>query len=173
MSFIFYNSDPVEDEALNTIDTGSDTNSEEAQKKFGYKILLKKINGKEVPVGKIKFTFPTIIEITPVKTPDETPITVAPGEEILPKVIEQNEEIPEEVEEEIIPEVLVEEEEERKLETTTELNLNDFLPEPITATIPEIEATEDENLIATGVMKISEDTQEAIKEIMDQTAVSK
>merc|ERR1712227_511762 len=119
--------DPIEDEALNTIDTGSDKNTEEAQKKFGYKILLKKINGKEVPVGKIKFTFPTIIEITPVKTPDETPITVAPGEEILPKVIEQNEEIPEEAEE-------------QKLETTTEQNVADFLPEPITATIPEIEA---------------------------------
>ena len=34
-----------------------------AAKKFGYKILFKKIGGKEVPVGKIKFSFPTIVEV--------------------------------------------------------------------------------------------------------------
>ena len=41
--------------------------SVESVKKYGYKILLKKINGKEVPVGKIKFSFPTLVEINPVE----------------------------------------------------------------------------------------------------------
>jgi len=39
--------------------------SVQAAKKYGYKILLKKISGKVVPVGKIKFEFPTLIEIDP------------------------------------------------------------------------------------------------------------
>ena len=37
--------------------------SKAAAKKYGYKILLKKVGGHEVPVGKIKFTIPTIIEV--------------------------------------------------------------------------------------------------------------
>jgi len=39
--------------------------SVDAALKYGYKILLKKIGGKVVPVGKIKFQFPTLIEIGP------------------------------------------------------------------------------------------------------------
>ena len=152
---------------MNTIDTSDniiiDQQTHLKAKKFGYKILLKKIGGKKVPVGKIKFTFPTIVEKTPVNNKDDAsiePITNAP------------EAIEEQVQEEPNKEIVEEEEEEEKLETTTELNLADFLPEPIIATIPEIPVDIDENVIAKGVMKISEDAQEAIKEIMNQTAVS-
>merc|ERR1712128_231142 len=38
-----------------------------AARKYGYKILLKKIGGKVVPVGKIKFEFPTLVEINPIE----------------------------------------------------------------------------------------------------------
>ena len=157
---------------MNNIDTSDniiiDQQTHLKAKKFGYKILLKKIGGKKVPVGKIKFTFPTIVEKTPVNNKDDAsiePITDAP-EAVIPKTIE------EQVQEEPNKEIVEEEEEEQKLETTTELNLADFLPEPIIATIPEIPVDIDENVIAKGVMKISEDAQEAIKEIMNQTAVS-
>ena len=40
-------------------------------RKYGYKILLKKLgNGKTVPVGKIKFSFPTYVEIDHVSEPE-------------------------------------------------------------------------------------------------------
>merc|ERR1712212_295963 len=59
---------PEGNELLNEIDTGNDKffiskESVDSARKYGYKILLKKINGKEVPVGKIKFSFPTLVEI--------------------------------------------------------------------------------------------------------------
>merc|ERR1719186_2315766 len=38
-----------------------------AARKYGYKILLKKIGGKVVPVGKIKFEFPPLVEINPIE----------------------------------------------------------------------------------------------------------
>ena len=46
-----------DDETLNEIDTGSDKffvsqDTVNAAKKYGYKILLKKVGGKEVPVGR-------------------------------------------------------------------------------------------------------------------------
>jgi len=47
----------------------------QAAKKYGYKILLKKINGATVPVGQIKFKFPTFIEVEVV---DEVTTAAAP-----------------------------------------------------------------------------------------------
>ena len=65
------------DDSLNEVNTGNDEFhvSEEtasAAKKYGYKILLKKVGGKEVPVGKIKYTIPTVVETSSVE--DETSV---------------------------------------------------------------------------------------------------
>ena len=65
------------DPSLNVVNTGNDDFhvSEEtasAAKKYGYKILLKKVGGKEVPVGKIKYTIPTVVETS--STEDEISI---------------------------------------------------------------------------------------------------
>jgi len=59
------------DPKLNEIDTGNSNRffiskeSVESARKYGYKILLKKVGGKEIPVGKIKFSLPTLVEIDP------------------------------------------------------------------------------------------------------------
>jgi len=51
-----------EDESLNEIDVDQSP----ATPKYGYKILLKKVHGNVVPVGKIKFTLPAImVELDP------------------------------------------------------------------------------------------------------------
>ena len=60
------------DDSLNEVNTGNDEFhvSEEtasAARKYGYKILLKKVGGKEVPVGKIKYTIPSVVETSAVE----------------------------------------------------------------------------------------------------------
>ena len=51
----------------------------ESAKKYGYKILLKKIGGVKVPIGKIKFTLPTteIVQDAPAAT-DKVPTSASP-----------------------------------------------------------------------------------------------
>merc|ERR1712106_1289849 len=65
-----------------------------AARKYGYKILLKKIGGKVVAVGKIKFEFPTLIEISPISDPDEKneleKTTIAAEVQVTTKAIENN-----------------------------------------------------------------------------------
>jgi len=62
-----------EDESLNEIDVDQSPTTP----KYGYKILLKKVHGNVVPVGKIKFTLPAImVELDP-----ETATTIAPAVE--------------------------------------------------------------------------------------------
>lgn len=58
---IFPEADETENEIVDEFFVSEETLS--AAKKFGYKILLKKVNGENIPVGKIKFSFPTYIEI--------------------------------------------------------------------------------------------------------------
>jgi len=57
-----------EEDSLNEIDTEGFVVSQdtlESAKKYGYKILLKKVDGRKVPVGKIKFTLPIYYHHTP------------------------------------------------------------------------------------------------------------
>ena len=65
-----------------------------AARKYGYKILLKKIGGKVVPVGKIKFEFPTLIEISPIEdevlTKEIEKTTIAPAVQETTEAVENN-----------------------------------------------------------------------------------
>jgi len=57
-----------EEDSSNEIDTDGFVVSQdtlESAKKYGYKILLKKVDGRKVPVGKIKFTLPIYYHHTP------------------------------------------------------------------------------------------------------------
>merc|ERR1711935_458179 len=59
---------------INEIDTGDNKffvskHTAEAAQKYGYKILLKKVGSEEIPVGKIKFSLPTVVEIEAVDVP--------------------------------------------------------------------------------------------------------
>jgi len=48
-----------------------------AAKRFGYKILLRKVGGLNVAVGKIKFTFPTYVQIQEIDSADTATTTAA------------------------------------------------------------------------------------------------
>merc|ERR1739838_1114815 len=183
-----------EDALLNEIDTGADKffiskESVESAKKYGYKILLKKVNGKEVPVGKIKFTFPTLVEITPeeddVIVEEVTSETVV-EDKVEEKIAPENESLALEegtatttpvqpveyvASEDAASEVDNSEEtttaaEEILAETTTALSVT-FLPPPIMSVISTVEVL-DENEITEGVKQITEDTEVAIEEIKNQ-----
>jgi len=79
---------PVGEDAdleLNTIDTGSDNlivskKTAENAKKFGYKILLKKVGNEEVPVVQIKFALPTDVEIAPIVDLPNDGVTIEENE---------------------------------------------------------------------------------------------
>jgi len=190
----YENVDDGENEILNEIDTGDDKffiskESVESAKKYGYKILLKKIGGKEVPVGKIKFSFPTLVEIDHVEDEESkqeteqstnegnTPV----GEEGVTSSVNENEQsINEEnapVGEENVTSSVNENalnsettiptyEVKTEVETTTALSVT-FLPPPLESVIPTIEEL-DENTITEGVKQITEDTEVAINEIKNQ-----
>ena len=176
-----------EDESLNEIDTGSDKffvskDTVSAARKYGYKILLKKVGGKEVPVGKIKFSLPTIVEITP----EDDHVVVEAIEDVAPKM-------------ETVEEVIVTTEAPAVIEETTEalgtaavdtdasvdvtttapgeeelttlLSISDLLPEPITAVIPAVDIGDAS--ISDSVIKISEETETALEEIKNKTSVRK
>jgi len=165
------NVDDGENEFLNEIDTGDDKffiskESVESAKKYGYKILLKKIDGKEVPVGKIKFSFPTLVEIDHVEDEESEPENeqsineenTAVGEEEVTSSVTENAVNSETT----IPTYEVKTE----AETTTALSVT-FLPPPLESVIPTIEEL-DENTITEGVKQITEDTEVAINEIKNQ-----
>ena len=193
-----------EDESLNEIDTGSgkflvskDTVS--AARKYGYKILLKKVGGKEVPVGKFKYSLPTIVKITPeddkvvVEALDDISPKMDVMEEVIettaaPVVIEETTDpvevdLKKESEDEIMDEVTtvaVDTEEASpdvttaapaEEEVTTLLSISDLLPEPITAVIPAVDIGDAS--ISDSVIKISEETETALEEIKNKTSVRK
>ena len=107
--------------------------SVDAALKYGYKILLKKIGGKVVPVGKVKFQFPTLIEIGP---NDEEVIKTTNSEEVkeTAKAIANNPTVAEEttaVTADIIitTEAII-------VETTTADNQEAVEPKPVTTPSP-------------------------------------
>ena len=119
--------------------------SKTAAKKYGYKILLKKVGGHEVPVGKIKFTIPRIIEMEDEEVEEdimeggsgdigEELTTISPLSDII---------------------------EERKTEEE---------PAPITAVIPTLDNINDSTL-AQGVIKMAEEAEVAVMELKNQTSV--
>ena len=192
-----------EDESLNEIDTGSgkffvseDTVS--AARKYGYKILLKKVGGKEVPVGKFKYSLPTIVKITP----EDDKVVVEALDDISPKmdvmeVVIETTAAPVVIEETTDPvEVDLKMESEDEItddvttvavdaeassdvttaapaeeEVTTLLSISDLLPEPITAVIPAVDIGDAS--ISDSVIKISEETETALEEIKNKTSVRK
>ena len=138
-----------------------------AANKYGYKILLKKVGGKEVPVGKIKYTIPTILEIQDEETVTES--NVDDQSNISPEFQDIMEETTE-VEEEPAVTVSVTTE---PIEATTELNISDFLPSTITAVIPSLDNIDAVDMaVAQGVRQMAENTERAVEEIKTQTAVS-
>ena len=176
-----------EDESLNEIDTGSDKffvskDTVSAARKYGYKILLKKVGGKEVPVGKIKFSLPTIVEITPEddKVVVEAIGNVAPKMETVEEVIITTETpsvIDATTQAVLIAAVYTDAPVDvttsapAEEELTTLLSVSDLLPEPITAVIPAVEIGEVS--ISDSVIKISEETETALEEIKNKTSVTK
>jgi len=119
--------------------------SVQAAKKYGYKILLKKISGKVVPVGKIKFEFPILVEINPV---DDEPEQVETDDTINddPEQIVVEKTVVEEVEEttQLIADNSAVTITEQSIETTTETTT----PEPIV-----IETTTQEEIIITTTIQ--------------------
>ena len=202
------------DDSLNEVNTGNDEFhvSEEtasAARKYGYKILLKKVGGKEVPVGTIKYTIPTVVETSSAEdelnvedsSDDEEALVedaelmvsadeaVVGEDEILPETGTEDPPVPvlddTDVATESIPiidviadEVSISEPSmaaaaspevpaapENVEETTTLLPIVDFLPEPITAVIP------DPASISEAAMKLSEDMEAAVAGIRSQGEV--
>ena len=201
------------DDSLNEVNTGNDEFhvSEEtasAARKYGYKILLKKVGGKEVPVGTIKYTIPTVVETSAAEdalnvedsSDDEEALVedaelmvsadeaVVGEDEILPEtgtedppmpvfddidVATESSPIIDVIEAEVSgepkeaaaasPEVPAAQE--NVEETTTLLPIVDFLPDPITAVIP------DPASISEAAMKLSEDMEAAAAGIRSQGEV--
>jgi len=173
--------DTEEDESLNEIDTDGFVVSQDtldSAKKYGYKILLKKVGNRRVPVGKIKFSLPIyyhqtqLIEVTDASaaetttsasvpeaaSPPAATTTAAP-----PAVTEAATELPTTAAQEDI------------VETTTspavevkELSAED----PIISDLPEID-TVDQNSIEEGALQVKADTELAVAEIenLNQTTV--
>merc|ERR1711937_960702 len=165
-------------DSINEIDTGDDKffvskQTAEAAQKYGYKILLKKVGADEIPVGKIKFSLPTVVEIQAVENPlveevvsAEPTTTIAPTEIITtPALVETTTAVVIAKAVEVITTA--------DAITTTEANEEEdvtdppevYLPPPITSVIPTVEKI-DEETIVDGVMAIKEETEKAIDEIM-------
>ena len=202
------------DDSLNEVNTGNDEFhvSEEtasAARKYGYKILLKKVGGKEVPVGTIKYTIPTVVKTSAVEdalnvedsSDDEEALVedaelmvsadeaVVGEDEIPPETGTEDPPVPvlddTDVATESIPiidviadEVSISEPsmaaaaspevpaaQENVEETTTLLPIVDFLPDPITAVIP------DPASISEAAMKLSEDMEATVAGIRSQGEV--
>ena len=150
-----------ESDEINEIDTGDDKffvskQTAEAAKKYGYKILLKKVGSEEIPVGKIKFSLPTVVEIQSIDdslTGEEniqdttTTTTVKLDNELVNEDELEDEVSTTKVQEPVTEPPVV------------------YLPPPITAVVPTVESIDEESILE-GVMKIKEETDSAIDEIM-------
>ena len=113
-----------------------------AAKKYGYKILLKKVGGKEVPVGKIKFSIPTIVEGEEEEEAVEDPTTTTAPLDMLD--LRTNEEV------------------------TEAVMVSAPQPEAISAVVPSLDITDD-TAVAEGVRKVAEEAELAVEEIKKQT----
>jgi len=156
--------DDVQD---NEVDSDLDSDESLASvRKYGYKILLKNVDGKEVAIGKIKFTIPTIVPAHEDGAEDEIEdvevVTEAATEsvEVVTEAVSETTE-PVEVVTEAVPETT------ESVEMTTEVNV----PVAITAVIPSLEDIEERDL-AQEVRRVVHDTEMAVEEIKNQTAVS-
>ena len=156
--------DDVQD---NEVDSDLDSDESLASvRKYGYKILLKNVDGKEVAIGKIKFTIPTIVPAHEDGAEDEIEdvevVTEAATEsvEVVTEAVSETTE-PVEVVTEAVPETT------ESVEMTTEVNV----PVSITAVIPSLEDIEEKDL-AQEVRRVVQDTEMAVEEIKNQTAVS-
>jgi len=157
--------------------------------KYGYKILLKKIGGKVVPVGKVKFQFPTLIEIGP--NDEEEIIKTTNSEEVeeTAEPIASNPTVTEEAR--IVTEAIIVTTEAINIETTTTENQEAVEPNsvttPSTLYLPpaelylapeEVETASDvlssvvpldnedsENPVIETVMKLIDDTVDVIKDL--------
>ena len=156
--------DDVQD---NEVDSDLDSDESLASvRKYGYKILLKNVDGKEVAIGKIKFTIPTIVPAHEDGAEDEIEdvevVTEAATEsvEVVTEALSETTE-PVEVVTEAVPETT------ESVEMTTEVDV----PVSITAVIPSLEDIEERDL-AQEVRRVVQDTEMAVEEIKNQTAVS-
>merc|ERR1711935_244053 len=167
---------------INEIDTGDNKlfvskNTAEAAHKYGYKILLKKVGSEEIPIGQIKFSLPTEVEIEPV----DDPLVEDKEEEIYlstQKSAQNDISAVSAIQSTQSPEISTifdfEPEADNKLKevvttTITEVPITEptavYLPPPITAIVA-TGLTIDEESIVKGIMKVKEETVSAIDEIM-------
>jgi len=169
---------------INEIDTGDNKffvskHTAEAAQKYGYKILLKKVGSEEIPVGKIKFSLPTVVEIenvddpfTEVKEEEKDVSTQKKTQNDISTISTiQSTQTPETTT--VYKSVSVTDITTEEVGTTTEEPITEptdvYLPPPITAIVPTVE-TIDEESIAEGVMKVKEETVSAIAEIMSSSS---
>jgi len=168
-----------EDESLNEIDTDGFVVSQDtidSAKKYGYKILLKKVGDRRVPVGKIKFSLPIyytqtqLIEVKDVSVAETTTsssvVEAAPPAATTtaaPAVTEAATDLPTTAAEEEIVETT----------TTAAVEVKEMSAEdPIISDLPEID-TVDQNAIEEGALQVKADTELAVAEIenLNQTTV--
>jgi len=170
--------DEEEEESLNEIDTDGFVVSQDtldSAKKYGYKILLKKVGNRRVPVGKIKFSLPIyyhrtqLIEVTDVSAAETT--TSASVVEAAPPAAATTTAAPAVTEAVTdLPTTAAD-----IIETTTtaaveakELSAED----PIISDLPEID-TVNQNAIEEGALQVKADTELAVAEIenLNQTTI--
>jgi len=168
-----------EEESLNEIDTDGFVVSQDtldSAKKYGYKILLKKVGDRRVPVGKIKFSLPIYYHQTQlIEVKDgsaaETTTSSSVQEAALPAatttaapaVTEAATDLPTTAAEEEIDETT----------TTAAVEVKELSAEdPIISDLPEID-TVDQNAIEEGALQVKADTELAVAEIenLNQTTV--
>merc|ERR1712032_1078559 len=168
-----------EEESLNEIDTDGFVVSQDtldSAKKYGYKILLKKVGDRRVPVGKIKFSLPIyyhqtqLIEVkggsaaeTTTSSSVQEAALPAATTTAAPAVTEAATDLPTTAAEEEIVETT----------TTAAVEVKELSAEdPIISDLPEIN-TVDQNAIEEGALQVKADTELAVAEIenLNQTTV--
>ena len=140
--------DPETNEVNTDLDQFISDESAAAAKKYGYKILLKKVGGKEVPVGKIKFSIPTIVEVEEEEEgEDAQPLTTTAAPLDIPDSRAGDGE-----------------------EAVTEaVPVSAPSPEPMSAVVPSLDIIDD-TAVAEGVRKVAEEAELAVEEIKNQTS---
>ena len=139
---ILEDEDPETNEVNTDLEQFISDETAAAAKKYGYKILLKKVGGKEVPVGKIKFSIPTIVEGEEEEEAVEDPTTTTAPLDMLD--LRTNEEV------------------------TEAVMVSAPQPEAISAVVPSLDITDD-TAVAEGVRKVAEEAELAVEEIKKQT----
>jgi len=170
-----------DDESLNEIDTDGFVVSQDtldSAKKYGYKILLKKVGNRRVPVGKIKFSLPIYYHQTPlIEVKDASAAETTTSASVLeaasppaatttaaPEVTEAATDLPTTAADEDV------------VETTTTIAAVEVkklsAEDPIISDLPEID-TVDQSAIEEGALQVKADTELAVAEIenLNQTTI--